>query len=144
MQSPDTPHKERIAGDEFAVVDEDTDRVQVVPRCKQGLDTNLAELHLVPMVELDVRFDSGIFISRKLDVAGVKDVIASYMVMMCMRVKNIGDFEPECFHPGCQFGGVVAWIDHCAQPTLFIPNEIAKIAIPSSLDLLQKSLFFPL
>jgi hypothetical protein len=136
-RAPDAPHEERVTGDEFTIIDEETDRIEIVARREQDLDGHFADLQLMAMVELDIRFDSGVFICRELDITSVEDVIASHVIVVGVGVENVGDFEPERLHTGCQFGSLVAGVDHSTQPTLFIANQIAKIAISSSINLLK-------
>jgi hypothetical protein len=111
--APNAPYEECVPGDKLTIVDKDADRIQVMARCEQDLDGDFAELQLMTMVELDIRFDSGFFIRRELDIAGAEDVIARHVIVVGMGVEDIGDFEPECFDAGRQFGSFVAWIDHC-------------------------------
>jgi hypothetical protein len=140
--APDASDEERVTSDELAIVDEEADRIQVMPRREQDLDGDFAELQLMTMVKLDIRFDSGVFIRRELDITSAEDVITSYVIVVGVGVKNIGDFESELSHTCCQFVSLVAWIDHRTQPALFIPNEIAKIAISPRINLLKNHCFF--
>jgi hypothetical protein len=135
--TPDASHEERVTGDKLTIVDEEADRIEIVARGEQDLDGNFADLQLMAMVEIDVRFDSGVFICGELDITSAEDVIASHVIVVRVGVENVNDFEPEPLHACCQFGSVVAWVDHRTQPTLFIADEIAKIAISSSIDLLK-------
>jgi hypothetical protein len=62
-RAPDTPHEQGIAGHQLAI-DQHTHRVQIMPRREQDLNTLLAELNDIAMVQLDVRVDTCLFVSR--------------------------------------------------------------------------------
>src|SRR5262245_7145937 len=59
-----TANKERVTRDELAVTAEQTDGIQIVPGREQHFDAYLADLDLITVVQLDIRVDAGLFVSR--------------------------------------------------------------------------------
>jgi hypothetical protein len=67
----------------------------------------------------------------------VEHIVPGHVVVVRVGVEDVRHGQAKFPHARCEFGGFIARIDDGTDTLLFIADQIAKIAIASSVNLFK-------